>query len=267
MPPSPPPAPDPAPLYAAVARFEGLPVITEQHMLLQSILADASPDPGELLRTVESDPAFAANLMRRAGTVAGTHGRMHPIGTLGEAIDMLGTAGLQELMARVEVVRGFGIPSGLDMRGFWDHSVDVALLARQLAAARGLDAERAYLAGLMHDVGALMLVQHLPTTFETLLRASQATGVSIHVACLQAHGCTPLDLSARLADAWRLEADLTSLLSSLGSPELPLTAQLQRMHDCVKEAHRTSERHGGSYPWDVLPTEVVTARFRAVVRH
>lgn len=94
----------------------------------------------------------------------------------------------------------------LDYPGFCLHSLRVAACARSLAEAAGyLDPEEAYLSGLLHDIGQLLLVGGVAEFCDTLPPASgQEKGLSGLTQIL--NGVDPAKLGARLVDNWRLSS-------------------------------------------------------------
>jgi eukaryotic-like serine/threonine-protein kinase len=116
-------------------------------------------DPnGGLMRVATAigrDPVIAPVVLRRAGSAAmGTH---TPVKTIEQAVTRLGARQLRSVLVDLSARRLFESKNAeirQATRGLWEHSVAVALLARAIAKRRrDVDAEAAYLAGLLHDVG------------------------------------------------------------------------------------------------------------------
>lgn len=113
---------------------------------------------------IETDPTLAAKLLRLASSVA--YGGRDPVKDLTQAIARLGTAGLRSFLTEASARKVF---VSTDKRvaeaslALWKHSLAVAVIARELTVIRNRgDADVAYMAGLLHDIGkpvvALMLL-------------------------------------------------------------------------------------------------------------
>ncbi|MAT66192.1 MAG: phosphohydrolase [Gammaproteobacteria bacterium] len=128
------------------------------------LLAD-DPEAGmeDFARIIIQDPAFTAQLLKRVNSAA--CGLPSRVDTVSRAVGLVGINELRKLalaMAAVEVFRGQPL-QGYDMLTFWRHGVFVALVAQELARQAGvLHAERLFIAGLLHDIGHLVMFTRMP---------------------------------------------------------------------------------------------------------
>lgn len=128
------------------------------------LLAD---DPGagmeDFARIIIQDPAFTAQLLKQVNSAY--YGLPARVATVSRAVGLIGIRELRKLslaMAAVEVFRGQPL-RGYDMLTFWRHGVFTALVAQALARRAGvLHAERLFIAGLLHDIGHLIIFTRLP---------------------------------------------------------------------------------------------------------
>jgi putative nucleotidyltransferase with HDIG domain len=118
---------------------------------------------------LQQDPFLAARTLRVA---AGAKGTGQKKATLGEAVAKLGPRGLKALLVEATSQKAFLSRDGqitAALRRLWEHSVAVAVLARDVLALSGhADSEAAYLAGLLHDLGK-------PVVASILLEAERQT--------------------------------------------------------------------------------------------
>lgn len=148
-----------AQLEEVVRRAEDLPAMP--HVV--AALLDSIEDPEVTIHTVQSivgkDPALAAKVLRLANSAF--YGFPREIGTIREAVLVLGLRTVRglALAASAASVMGRGLPAyHLGRFALWRHSVLVGTIARRLA--EGIDeraAEIAFAAGLLHDVGKIVL--------------------------------------------------------------------------------------------------------------
>lgn len=128
----------------------------------------------ELAKVVEQDPALSARILTVANSPALRRGE--EIKSLDQGLVMLGTRLMRTLGACLAIQSVFARTSGdfrYDLTGFWGHTLRVAELAYAIASHVGYpDAGEAYLAGLMHDIGQLLLLGGMGNTYGVLLDRS-----------------------------------------------------------------------------------------------
>ncbi len=157
----------------AARLFEDLPPFPPVAVRLSRALEEDSADIGGVVDLVASDPALAADILRRANSPLYGFGRR--IDTLREALVLLGFGELHRLiLARAAAgMTGNALKAYPTLRRCWRHSLAVAALAERLAPEVGVEPHLAYTAGLLHDVGRLGLLAVCPTQYaELLLRAA-----------------------------------------------------------------------------------------------
>ncbi|MDP1920300.1 MAG: HDOD domain-containing protein [Myxococcales bacterium] len=119
------------------------------------LVGDASFSPKDATPLVERDSVIAARVLRAANSV--DQAGVDRVRTLPEALTRLGVDALRSLLIEISAHRLFESRDariGAHTRGLWEHSIAVAVLARELAGLSGVaEPEAAYLAGLLHDIG------------------------------------------------------------------------------------------------------------------
>jgi HD-like signal output (HDOD) protein/nitrogen-specific signal transduction histidine kinase len=132
------------------------------HVLLRflKVVEDDRASITDLATLVGLDPALSARFLTVANSPALR--REREITSLEQCMITLGTRLARTLAACLAVQNVFARAAGemqYDFKGFWGHSLRVAEMSRAIAANKGyVDIEEAYLAGLMHDVGILILL-------------------------------------------------------------------------------------------------------------
>lgn len=113
---------------------------------------------------------------------------------------------------------------GIDPVIFWEHSLGCALVSRHLARKLSLpNAEKAYLAGLLHDFGIVANVVTLPKEFGDALTVAREREIPLHEAELEIMGITHADSGRILAERWRLAPELVAVIACHHTPELAVT--------------------------------------------
>ncbi len=134
---------------------------------LHHVLEKEEPSLDEVVRVIERDPALTVRLLRSANAAAWGSGT--EIRTIKEAAGVLGLPEIRALSLVNAAVQAFANGGqSLDHRRFWEHSTAVALVANWLQGGMAPPDdpdEDPYVAGLLHDVGHLILDQFFPDAF------------------------------------------------------------------------------------------------------
>jgi len=109
---------------------------------------------------------------------------------------------------------------GLDPIVFWEHSLGCALICRHLARTVQLeDPGKAYLAGLLHDLGIIVNLWILPQEFAAAFALAKAEGLPITEAEEKCLGFTHCESGRMLAERWGLAASLIEVVTYHHCPE------------------------------------------------
>ncbi|MCA9249070.1 MAG: HDOD domain-containing protein [Planctomycetales bacterium] len=138
-----------------------------------AVANDENSSADDLLHLVSSDPALATRLLRTVNSAR--YALKQRVGDLRSAISLLGFREVRNLAVTVHVsdmFRGGSPYRHYDRQGLWNHMVCVGTLSRMIAHTSGYSRtveEEAYLAGLLHDVGYVLIDQCLHSHFRQVL--------------------------------------------------------------------------------------------------
>jgi HD-like signal output (HDOD) protein len=133
------------------------------------------------------------------------------VASISHAIVVLGLNTLNNLMIGLSVVKLFKNSKflGFDPEKFWEHSFGTALIAKALVKdSRPGDGETFFIAGLMHDMGRLVLDQHLHVEFSQSLVLARKDGKPLYECEKAVLGFDHADTGAWLARKWGLPEPL-----------------------------------------------------------
>ena len=190
-------------LIAGTHELAALPQTTAR--LLELLEAQSEVETKPLLRVIELDPGLTANMLKLCNSAY--YGRKREVGTVGEALDLLGTRTVTTLAFAASmgpVMRGPLAGYGLARDEFWRHNLAVACGAATIAVdeAQGVSRDRAFTAGLLHDIGKLLLDRVLARRLEwEPLPEGVRDWPEIE---RQVAGFDHAEAGAALADHWRL---------------------------------------------------------------
>jgi HD-like signal output (HDOD) protein len=149
-------------IQAAVANGElTLPPLPEvASRLMQLLKNEKAADPRTVSELIANEPAITAAILRLANSAA--FGGLRRVDALDQAIARLGMRQVGSLVTAITHKGHFaaGHPEKVRvLHALWDHSVASAMAARHLAGLGGDDRSEAFLAGLLHDVGKLLVLK------------------------------------------------------------------------------------------------------------
>jgi HD-like signal output (HDOD) protein len=143
------------------------------------IVGDENASIAEICRVIEKDQTITASVLKIANSAF--YGLRSAVTSIRQAVMVLGLKALRNIVLAVSTrlqYKKFGITEQL----MWDHSIGAAIAARYLASNRWKDLEEsAFLAGLMHDFGKVVMNNECPQGFSQVMQTVYNEGdVSLH---------------------------------------------------------------------------------------
>jgi DNA-binding response OmpR family regulator len=143
-------------------------------------------------------------------------GHWQPIDSLKGAVVSLGFQRLRDIVISCSILRLMPVgETQISPVVFWEHSLGCALISRHFA--RKIDfpnPDKAYLGGLLHDLGILVNLWVSPKEFGAAVDRAQREHVPLHAVELEMLGMTHCETGRILAERWGLPADLVEVVSS-----------------------------------------------------
>lgn len=157
---------------------------------------------GALAQGIEKDQALSARALRVANSPF--YGLRQPIASINDAIVVLGFRAVSSLVMTAALTDLFKMPymSWFDQATFWRHSLGTAVCARKLARIAGLEPETGFTAGLLHDIGRLLLVMTSPKQYEAANAYRNEEDCSLTEAERHVLGITHAEAGEALAKHW-----------------------------------------------------------------
>lgn len=216
---------------------------------IKKVLETPKSSARDIAEVVSTDVNISAKLLRLVNSPF--YGFASKIDSITRAIAIVGARELTTLALGLSAITFFkDIPPELaDMRLFWKHSVSVGILAKLLSPhVRGASPERAFTAGLLHDVGRLVIFKKEPyASVQTLLFARENC-LPIAEAELDVIGFSHADVGGALLASWQFPGSLTDIVQHHHTPTSaanPAEAALVQTADNLANALEISE--GGLY--------------------
>jgi len=179
-------------------------------------------DVARIVELISYDKSVAAQCVRMANSAL--FGRNKPVESVRTAVMNLGMWRIRDLLFSNSLSQV--IPANrwiVDPSVFWRHSLGVALVSRKFAEILGYpDTEKAYLAGLLHDIGILVNSMVAPEEFRATFEKATREQIPLNEAESSALGFTHCDSGRVLGEAWKITPDLIQAIElhhDIGDPE------------------------------------------------
>jgi HD-like signal output (HDOD) protein len=157
-------------------------------------------------KIISRDPAMAMNILKIANSAF--YGLSQRVATMDHAVSMLGSREITYLCVSCGACQSLKPPKGVetvDLRRFWRHSVATGSIAKVLAQRFALGRwDNLYLAGLIHDVGAVVLDRFKHNVYKEILELTRKENVSVLEAEERVMGASHDIVGGWLMEKWEL---------------------------------------------------------------
>lgn len=205
-------------LVTEVSELVSLPEVCTRTNEMVDDLSCTADDIGKM---ISNDPALTVKVLKIANSPF--YGLSTEVDTVSRAITVLGTVQLRDLILASSACKTFdGIPTDLvSMEHFWYHSIFCAIAARKLANScmmgRG---EALFVAGLLHNVGQLVIFNRRPDKSRlVLLHAKNTKPIGLHISEQQILHFDHAQVGVELTRQWHLPPCLQECVGFHHSPE------------------------------------------------
>jgi len=200
-------------LQPLLARIRSLPPLPEALREVLRALHDGQLSQRRCVALIEQDPALAAATLRLANSAF--YGVPGQVGSVADGVQLLGlnaVAGVLAATAMAQHLRTEACPS-FNLRRYWQHALLAGQAARALARQAHTDADMAFLTGLLHDVGQLMMAACWPEEAAEALARADREGEPPEVAEAAVLGLAHPQLGAMLVRHWHFPAPLVEAVA------------------------------------------------------
>jgi HD-like signal output (HDOD) protein len=209
-------------LRALAGQMGALPSFPTLYLdILREIESPASSIEG-IAGVVARDPAVTAKVLQVANSAA--IGLSERVSDPAEAVQQLGMNTVRSLALSAQVYGNFapGHLKGFSAEGLWLHLMKCGDLARTIMRREGADladVEDAFTAGMLHDMGKLMLADSLPEEFGRALALAAEEKLPLPAAEMEVFGATHAGVAAYLLGLWGLPASVVEAVAFHHTPD------------------------------------------------
>jgi len=196
-----------AAIKTLVARINKLPTLPATYQKLVECLKDPNADLEDVARIISMDPSMSARLLKVVNSAY--FGLAKPVADVARAGALLGLDRIMALVLGQGIFTGGEMPQvqGFSLEALWSHSVATATAAHRIAIDDGFDKEQvaaAFLAGMLHDIGKLVLAMGMPAEYARVLEQTRGRpGSESEIETLELHAAHT-DVGAYLVGLWGL---------------------------------------------------------------
>jgi len=194
-------------LQTKIAGIGALPSCPETYNKLVVALQSETSSVEEVAEIVSRDVGMTAKLLQMINSAF--FGLPAHVESIYQAVSLLGLDTVQGLALTAGVFSRFNDPglSGISVESVYNHSIAVGTAAKKIAGALGLnkrETEDALMAGMLHDVGKLIMLAHLRSELSRAIQLAEQESVPLHEAEQQIWGVTHGEIGAHLLSLWGL---------------------------------------------------------------
>ena len=213
--------PDKANLKKIVDQISGLPTLPAVISKVTQLMQNPKVSANEVGQAIASDQALASKILKVVNS--SFYGFPSRITTITHAIVILGFNAVRATALSASVFSTFGKSdqeTSFDRQGYWKHSVGVGSASKIIAKKLQMkEVEEAFLAGLMHDIGKVILDQFLHESFEKVLGVVRTKNCLIIDAEKEIlGGISHCDIGGWLGKKWNLNEEFIHIIESHHTP-------------------------------------------------
>jgi HD-like signal output (HDOD) protein len=201
-------------LAIRVARTPGLGMLPQVTSQVLRLVDNPNASPRQIGALIERDAGLASKLLKSANSAY--YGAPGKIKTVSQAISVMGLSAVRSIVvgqAYQQMTSVRGASKRFDRLAFWQHSLATATAARVLAKLKGWrDPEEAFLAGLLHDSGRLVMDRFLPNEFDQILTLALERAIPLQDAEREVLGYTHVEVGDLLGAEWNMPESMREAL-------------------------------------------------------
>ncbi|MEM9529876.1 MAG: HDOD domain-containing protein [Pseudomonadota bacterium] len=210
-------------LQRIISRFQEVPSPPQLYFDIREQLDSAAGTSTSMAEIASKDPALVARTLQIANS--GFYARSGTVGDLVDAITLLGTETLLGLVLAAHLFSGMP-PPGLKLDMLWRHSFSVSQLAREICRGEGGkagEASHSFLAGLLHDIGLIVLFQNEPADYLPMWQAAQGDEDTLVDLEREAFEISHAELGSMVLTLWNLPERVVSAVAASHAGDLAPT--------------------------------------------
>jgi HD-like signal output (HDOD) protein len=211
-------------VQAVITGLRSIPSLPQVHQSLLAELEDHRQANASIGAMIASDPGLCVKVLQLANSPL--FGQGYLITSPVDAVLCLGTDMIAALVFSQSLFRHYEALAHpeLDVKRLWQHCWDAAFLAQHISREKKLTrkaGEEAFLAGLLHETGRLILIDNFPDRFQAACEAARQAKSPLAPCLREVFGTGAPQLTAYLLELWGMPSNAIEAIASLDRPEGP----------------------------------------------
>lgn len=213
-----------AELRKMVSKIESLPSLSESFHELNAELGAKEPSLQRIAEIISRDISMSAKILKLVNS--SFFGFARHISSPEQAVALLGLRVIKALVLSVHIFSEFHNEDiqNYSLARLWDHSLRVSTLCRDIAAFEKLDTkvqDECFIAGLLHDVGKLVLAATFTDRYREVIESVRATNHVVREQEFANFGTTHAEIGAYLMGLWGLPDSVVEAIAFHHAPMHP----------------------------------------------
>jgi len=191
-----------------------LPSLSPIILKIENVMNNQYVSVEDISNLISTDQALVAKILRVVNS--GFYGFKHKISTVTHAITIMGLNAIKNIVLASEVFDAFPIKNSVvfDRYLFWEHCLSSACAARAVAKMLKMNnAEVVFIAGILHDIGKLLIAKYLPNQLNEISFLVIAKGMDIIDAELEVCGVDHSKIGEKMARKWFFPPVLSDIIA------------------------------------------------------
>ena len=198
-----------------------LPTLPAVVLQIMGLLSNANTSVEDLSKIISLDPSLTTAVLKLVNSAY--YGFPRQVSTINHALVILGFTEIRNITFAVSTLRTFPEAFASEVfnrEKFWQHSIECALGAKALAETlRYRVSGEAFIAGLTHDIGKIILEQYLHSYFLKVVKIMQSKKLSMFEAERKVLKISHAEIGAWLARQWNLPLEIEKAIKFHHTPE------------------------------------------------
>jgi len=204
------------PLRQLINQIDQLPSLPRIYVELTELLKTPNVSSSTIGEVIERDISMTAEILKLVNSAF--FGVGHLIASSGEAVAYLGKETVRTLVLSMLVISDQNEPviAGYSMESLWAHSLRVAMIAKKIAGSILADKkmiEESFTAGMLHDVGRLILLSKLPAQYARVVESAQQNRTGLPAAEQLEFKVTHAEVGGYLLGLWGLPGPIVDAVT------------------------------------------------------
>lgn len=193
-----------------------LPIVVSR---VSELIESPNSSAEDITKVLETDPSLTAKILKLVNSAY--YALPKRISSVRQAVVILGFATVKSLAISASVFDMFGSSSSspLDKELFWQHSIGCATVSKVFAKhVPGINEEDAFVIGLLHDIGKLVMDQYRPDEFTAAYRTAERWSSSLYKAEIETLEFNHAQVGGWLAEKWKLPQEIVQSINFHHAP-------------------------------------------------